>query len=462
MDGAGNLYGETVEGGQRLRCRGFGCGVVFELRRDKTRVTGWAETVLYRFCRQGAPCPDGGAPDGEIPGNGLLMDAWGNLYGTTSEGAGASGGGRDGVVFALSPNASRTAWTETVLHRFCTEANCADGRLPNPGLVMDAAGNLYGTTAAGGYMGSGYASNGVIFELTPNAEHSQWTETVLYRFCPEGFPCPDGAGPGSGVITDAAGNLYGTTGAGGASGNGVVFELTPNADRTRWTESVLHSFCPENGTCRGGALSAGALIMDAAGSLYGATVSGGTAHSAGVVFELTANAERTRWTETVLHSFCRQANCPDGDSPNGDLSMDAAGNLYGSTLLGGGAASTGVVYELTPNPAGTAWSETVLHRFLCGPNGTCPDGDAPVAWLSTGRETSTERPRSAASTRTVVSPSSWLNRRSRSGARPARRRWGCRSDSFAICARSEQRRSSNLCLATAENLLPASRSPKPT
>jgi uncharacterized repeat protein (TIGR03803 family) len=205
-----------------------------------------AETVLYSFCARGPSCVDGLGPNG-----GLIMDAAGQLYGTTF-----NGGVYDnaGTVFALTPNAAETKWTETVLHSFCAETDCIDGSSPSGGLILDKAGQLYGTTGYGGANNSAGCSGsgcGTVFELTPNAAKRKWTVTVLYSFCARGREqCADGAGPNGDLIMDKAGNLYGTTPGGGANchgsdeyGCGVVFELTPNAAKTNWTETVLYSFC---------------------------------------------------------------------------------------------------------------------------------------------------------------------------------------------------------------------------
>ena len=161
----------------------------------------------------------------------------------------------------------------------------------------------------------------------------------------------DGAGVWGGLAFDVNGNLYGTTGAGGAHGDGTVFELTPQADGT-WTESVLHSFpaFPDDG---GGPFSTPAL--DAAGSLYATTVGGG-AHHGGTIFELAHDT----WAETVLYNFCSKPHCSDGGAPDAGLARDHEGNFYGTA---------GNPFRLSANPGG--WKLTVLHRF---PAGFCPCG----------------------------------------------------------------------------------------
>jgi uncharacterized repeat protein (TIGR03803 family) len=242
-----------------------------------------------------------------------------------------------------------------VLYRF---AGGSDGEQPQAGLIFDGASNLYGTTSNGGA-----TAGGTVFKLTPNSDGT-WTESVLYRFCSLA-KCVDGGGPQAGVIFDDAGNLYGTTYGGGASGLGTVFKLTPNSDGT-WTESVLHSFCslPK---CADGANTHASLIFDAMGNLYGGTIQGG-AGGLGAVFELTPNADGS-WTESVLHSFTG----PDGAGPFASLTFDVAGNLYGTTV-GGGTSNDGTVFKLTLNSKGK-WKESVLHSF------TKPVGANPYATL---------------------------------------------------------------------------------
>jgi uncharacterized repeat protein (TIGR03803 family) len=358
MDAVGNLYGIADSGERSQR------GIVFELTADLSRPSGWAQTVLYTFCSQ-PNCADGANPDGN-----LVMDTAGNLYGTTSGGGNEVCGvfhkGGCGVVFELTPNAAKTEWTETVLYSFCRLPNCADGDGPEGGLIIDASGNLYGTTAFGGFTDNAcVGSCGMVFALTPNASRTAWSETVLYRFCAQSG-CPDGGNPQPGLVMDAAGNLYGTAG-GGILDNGVVFALTPNSTGTAWTETVPYSFCSQP-NCADGFEPLG-LILDGAGNLYGTTSAGGTMNkgcgllSCGVVFELTPTASRTAWSEAVLYRFCAQGGrCADGANPRAGLIMDAAGNFYGTTGPGG-VNGSGTVFELAPNANRTAWTETVLHRF---------------------------------------------------------------------------------------------------
>ncbi|MGO9650107.1 MAG: choice-of-anchor tandem repeat GloVer-containing protein [Terriglobales bacterium] len=221
-------------------------------------------------------------------------------------------------------------------------------------LLRDAQGNLYGTTAGGG---SG--TSGTVFELSPSSG-GNWTETILYNFCSQPS-CSDGAYPGAGLVSDQAGNLYGSTLGGGASLIwGAVFELSPpSAPGGSWTETVLWSF---GGDSEGDGCGPRKLIFDAAGNLYGTTSNCGTgAHPSGTVFELSPASDGT-WTETLLYTFngTNKIN-PYGSYPVAGVTFDNAGNIYGTTSFGGKLFG-GTVYELSPNPSG-GWSETVLHAF---------------------------------------------------------------------------------------------------
>lgn len=264
------------------------------------------------------------------------------------------------VVFALMVALTQSAraqtptagggWTERVLHNF---GNGVDGASPWAGLIIDATGNLYGTTHDGGTYGVG-----TVFELTPTGGGG-WTEKVLHS-----FNFTDGGGPYGGLVMDAAGNLYGTTYAGGSGGWGTVFELTPTGGGG-WTEKVLFSF----GDIGGGPYAG--LIFDSAGNLYGTTIGGGT-YGYGRVFELTPTGGGG-WTEKVLHSF-GIINATDGAGPYAGLIFDSAGNLYGTTYSGPviNGAYVGTVFEL--QPTGGGWRETVLYSFSNGTDGSSPYG----------------------------------------------------------------------------------------
>ncbi len=333
FDQNGNLYGATASGGT------FNRGTVFNLTPNADG--SWTEHVLYSFT---------GDTDGQSPEGDLIFDQEGNLYGTTSGGAGEWNGG---VVFQLTPNADGS-WNESVLYRFCSQTNCNDGINPSAGLIFDSAGNLYGTTTGGG------RTAGNVFELAPNANGS-WTESVLYRFCQT--DCNDGINPSAGLIFDKKGNLY-STALGGVYGDGVVFKLVPHPKKS-WTESVLHAF---SDTIGDGWPTAG-LVLDAAGNLYGTTPQGGT--GCGKVFKLAPNPHGT-WAESVLYQF---AGGMDGCQPYAGLIFDQSGNLYGTTLYGGNSAcgfgGCGVVFKLTPNLGGS-WTESVLYSFTGFTDGISP------------------------------------------------------------------------------------------
>jgi uncharacterized repeat protein (TIGR03803 family) len=314
----------------------------------------WEGMVLYSFCSQNN-CTDGVSPFG-----GLTFDAAGNLYGATYWGGAYynSCGFGCGTVFELRPTTGG-GWTEQVLHNF---GNAGDGANPEGGLIFDAAGNLYSTTPNGGSYGFG-----TVFDLAPSGG-GNWAETVLYAFCSPGRACPGAFRPVGGVIFDAFGNLYGMTNGGGAYGNyGTVFEVTPNGSGG-WTGMVLHSF----GNGADGFYPQAGLVLDAAGNLYGTTQGGGT-YGDGIAFELTP-AGGGNWAEKVLYSFCAQPKCADGAGPFADLIVDATGNLYGTTG-NGGTYGYGTVFELSPT-AGGGWTEQVLNSFG---NGT--DGYGPAAGL---------------------------------------------------------------------------------
>lgn len=356
---SGNLFGTTELGGANGTSTSG--GVVFELVPNAAK-TRWQEKVLYSFCAA-ANCTDGSKPEA-----GLLFGNDGHLYGTT-----VSGGANNlGTVFELIPNAGKTRWREKVLYSFCSAASCADGDLPLAGLIMDQSGNLYGTAEQGG----GPNIAGVVFELIPNASKTRWRERVIYSFCPtpDTNPCPDGAYPQAALLMDTSGNLYGTTGGGGPNGGGTVFELAPNAAKTRWREKVLYSFCSA-ADCVDGQKPTAALVLGPSGNLFGTTQE--TASSTGTVFELLPNAAKTRWREKVLYTFCTLASCADGQQPVAGVVMDGAGLLYGTTESGG-SGGVGTVFELIPNAAKTRWREKVLHSFC---NSSTCGGREPEAGL---------------------------------------------------------------------------------
>jgi uncharacterized repeat protein (TIGR03803 family) len=332
-DKEGALYGTTQAGGTA------GFGTVFKLTPPVKGQTAWTKTALYSFCLLS------NCSDGQNPVAGLSADNQGSLYGTTI--VGGSSSGQCGVlgcgtVFKLTPPVKgQTAWTETVLYRFCSLSNCTDGFGPSAGLIPDKKGSLYSTTQSGG---SGY---GTVFKLTPPPKgQTAWIASVLYSF--KGG-VGDGENSTAGLIADN-GALYGTTVGGGAGGNGTVFKLTPpNTGQTAWTETVLHTFCSQSYPCGGdGARPLAGLIADKEGALYGTTQGGGTDGGIGngTVFKLTPPAKgQTAWTETMLYRF---AGGSDGANPYAGLTADKRGGaLYGTTFYGGGSNSVGTVFKQT-------------------------------------------------------------------------------------------------------------------
>jgi len=317
LDSSGNLYGVAESGGAQ------NSGTIFELSPNGG---SWSMTVLYTF--------RGGA-DGSVPEANLVMDAAGNLYGVTALGGDTTlcGGTGCGTVFELIHSGS--GWTKQEIYRF---KGGAGGSTPEGGLVFDASGNLYGTTAEQGVISTLRCPSGcgTVFKLSPPATGHVWTATILHRF--NGV---DGSTPVSAVVLDAAGNLYVATNVGGdlrcgtGLGCGTVVELSPAG--SKWTSQVLHTFA---GTKDGATPSSG-LILDASGNVYGAVYSGGT-HGWGQIFELSQGANG--WTKTELYGF---SNGADGADPGGPLVRDATGNIFGHTYAGG-QFGVGAVFEVTP------------------------------------------------------------------------------------------------------------------
>ena len=307
LDAAGNLYGTTPVGGAYLY------GTVFRLDSNGRL------TVLHNFSGQDAIYPN--AP--------LIRDAEGNLYGTT---ASARGADLYGTVFRLDTNG-----TFTILHNFVS----ADGEQPGGGLIRDAAGNLYGTTSYGGY------HFGTVFKLDPRG-----TFTVLHIFNDW-----DGSNPFGALLRDGAGNLYGTTYGGDPHGVGVAVGEVFKLDKVG-TLTVLHSFDQQEE----GKNPLVGLKHDAAGNFFGTTYEGGdltcnAPYGCGTVFQLDAHG-----LLTVLHTF----TTADGINP-GSLCRDTAGNLYGTTFLGG-AYGFGTLFELHP----TTRRFKVMHNFGNGIDGRSP------------------------------------------------------------------------------------------
>jgi uncharacterized repeat protein (TIGR03803 family) len=299
--------------------------------------SAWAsqEKVAYSFA---------GDEDGEYPSTDLVIDAAGNLYGTTVEG-GEFGGG---TVFELSPDGSG-GWTHTVLYSFL---GTSDGAQPYGGVTLDAQGNLYGTAVVGGTGGTCPEDGcGVAYELR-NAGGS-WHEHVIHNF--QGGN--DGYGPGAGLTFDADGNLYGMTPTGGADGLGVIYQLVPGA-AGQWRENVIHTFTGGND---GATASAGRLTLSPTGQLFGVATVGGQ-YGSGVAFRL--GQRGGTWKLQPLYQF---QGSPDAGFPYGALSLDAAGHLFGTTYYDG-ANDLGSVYELAKT--GTGWGERVLYSFRGGQDGS--------------------------------------------------------------------------------------------
>jgi len=336
-DHAGNLYGTTVVGGTGAACEG-GCGTVFELTRNSSGK--WQETVLYNF-QAGA--------DGKNPYGGVTLDAKGNLYGATVSGGsgGTCSGDGCGTIFKLTR--SGKSWSESVLYSF---TGGTDGADPGGGVVFDAKGNLYGTTPDGGSVNG--CSCGVIYELSPTKSGS-WKQRVVHTFTGGN----DGSTGSLGLLHfDKTGNLYGVAELGGAHAAGTAFEMSP-ASAGKWKFITIDGFkgMPHAGFPYGG------LISDATGSLYGTTYYGG-ANGLGSVFKLTRGSNG-KWSERLLYSF---QTGTDGNSPTSTLVFDAHGNLYGTTSAGGDANGDGTVFKLIPISGGK-WKENVVHRFKNSPDG---------------------------------------------------------------------------------------------
>jgi uncharacterized repeat protein (TIGR03803 family) len=344
FDGAGNLYGTTNNAGGKYGSNGN----VFELSPNGSG--GWIETTLHTFANQ----PDGAHPEFSP----VIFDNAGNLYGTTADG-GANG---TGTVFELSPTGGN--WNETILYNF---TDGADGGYPWSGVIIDKSGNLYGATAEGG---SG--NFGTVFELSPSA--GSWAERVIYNFASKSYYEP------SGLTMDADGNIFGAAGL-------FVFELSPNASGG-WNPTIIHTFPGDNsaidgtpvidnhgnifGTIRpesqkgpvgnggvyrlaqenggwrmqflqlwtdGQGPEAG-VVLDGKGNIYG-TTDGNGPDGDGTVFALIPVKDKG-YEQVVLWNF----DGTDGNEPLGALTLDSAGNLFGTTVSGG-SIGFGTVFEIT-------------------------------------------------------------------------------------------------------------------
>ncbi|MGA7754304.1 MAG: choice-of-anchor tandem repeat GloVer-containing protein [Candidatus Sulfotelmatobacter sp.] len=330
MDSAGDLYGVAISGG-------MGYGVVYKMTHG---VGGWRMTTLYRFR---------GGYDGAYPVAAPVFGPDGALYGTTSGGGEGCGSYGCGTVYRLAAPASscKTAlceWTETGLYRAVTD----NGEELDGQVLFDRAGNIYSTVGLGGESDGGY-----VFELTPSGQ--RWTRQILYSFKPRQGDCND---PHAGLVFDSSGNLYGTADTGCPLISGGVFELTPSAQG--WTESILRSFNDRTD----GYGSYAPLTPDGQGNFYGTTFDLGP-QGGGTIFELTPSGQG--WAFSIVWTFNEYDD--NGANPYDPVSLDAAGNLYGTTFECFGYYGT--VFKLTPSNNG--WAETVLYRFLDGDDGGWPE-----------------------------------------------------------------------------------------
>jgi hypothetical protein len=360
VDGAGNLYGTIQQGGK------YGRGGIFQLSGTGKEIK---ETLLFSF--RGS---DGASPLGAV----VLDESAENIYGTTLSGGKNCSGGRvsRGTVFRLSKSGTR--WTQTFSHSFCG----TDGAVPYAGVILDpnaSHGNdqvnspgkkgccyMYGTTRSGGIKDSG-----VVFGLSKSGAYR-----VIYSFCPTGSNCVDGKSPKGGLIVDKSGNLYGTTVTGGSSarcgmvGCGTVFKISKSKSGSEWRETVLYSF---KGGSDGANPQYASLTFGADGTIFGVTAAGGDssncgASGCGTVFQL-AGSKRI-----PIYSF-QGIRSGDGAKPEGTLVMDSAGNLYGTTAVGGSTTCShlggcGIVFKLVFTNG--SWTEGFRHSFT-GHGGGYPE-----------------------------------------------------------------------------------------
>jgi uncharacterized repeat protein (TIGR03803 family) len=360
MDQTGALYGTTYGGGE------YNGGTIFELTPAKG---GWTFTRLYSFC-QNPSCPDGHGATGK-----LIGDVAGNLYGVTYD-----GGAGHGLVFELAHDHARNVWTYNVLYAFCIDQGfCLDGSAPlstgltyagaETGAPYDGISPLYGSTSGGGHGGDANdAGTGTIFELTPTA-HGSWKHKIINNFCVDAkLPrCGDG-GPSNGLTIDGDGALYGPA-AGGDNSTGVIFRIVP--DGAKWKPNIVHAFGAFGDG--DGDQPNGGVALAQSGAVIGTTaygggndidyyrIGGGTLFSAGSSY-------------AILHSFCARPFCADGEYPSAPVKIDAEGNIFGTTSVGGntyGGSGGGVLFRLSADA-----TYKVLHRFCSVTN--CADGVYPV------------------------------------------------------------------------------------
>lgn len=344
-DGRGGFFGTTEWGGGGANCGG-GCGTVFHLA---PRAGGFVERIVHRFSDPG---------DGTSPQAGLVADASGSLYGTTLEGGNGCFNPGCGVVFKLAPQRNGE-YTETILYAF---TGGADGGAPAASLLIDARGDLVGTTTAGG------TGSGVAFMVAPKsaAVGAPYRESVLHAF---GANRSDGVGPSGALIADSLGVLYGVTESGGTSQAGIVYALYP--EKTGYGEAILYNFTGK----LDGASPVGALAFGPQRTLYGTVYLGGH-NDAGGVFSLTPQSYGV-YREKPIYDFQSI-----GAAPAAGVYVDRSGVVYGTTAYGGlpGCANgggCGIVFRLTP--AGSGFAYDILHVFGGG-----RDASEPLARLIPG------------------------------------------------------------------------------
>jgi uncharacterized repeat protein (TIGR03803 family) len=340
IDQAGNLFGTTYGGGAHGGLQGY--GVVYKLA---LRGSSWLLTPLYNF---------EAGQDGAYPTAPPVIASNGVLYGNTRGGAGTrcNEGIGCGTLYELQPPAGicgrvQCYWNESVLYRF---TGSTDGGNPVGTLTLDASGNMYGATNAGGDTGSGVA-----FKLARSG--GTWTQNVIYSFDTPS----DGLQPVSTLTFDASGNLLGVAGSGGAHNFGTIFKLTEGG--LGWSISNIFDF---DDTLYG----AGDLLRDSDGNFFGAAGAGGE-FGHGAVFEL--SPADGGWNLQVIYSFEQ-----GGIGPSGGLAMDVTGNLYGTTLYQGDFHD-GTVFKLSPSNG--SWTYTDLHDF----SGGADDGCNPYGGVSLDR-----------------------------------------------------------------------------
>jgi uncharacterized repeat protein (TIGR03803 family) len=340
------VFGTTANGGTN------GYGRVYRLTPPATGKTLWTSSTLYNFLGPGAN-------DGEGPGS-LVADQNGVLYGVTSPDEVCCG-----VIFSLTPPAKgTTVWTETILYRF---EGGSDGSGNQAGLAVDAAGNLYGVNDGG----SGF---GAVYRLARPAQGtSTWTKQQLYAF--QGGP--DGQYPQGDLLIDATtGSVLGTTSGGGLYGLGTVYALTPANSGQQWPKMIIHEFQGDGSDAGDGAIPNGHL----AGSLYrlfGTTEEGGVAiPCCGVVFELALETlGNPVYTEKILEAFPSGIN---GATPIDGLTLDAFGNLWGTTEFGG-STNGGTIFRISPrHTLPDTWTFSVEHSFMGNSDGLFPQSTVAV------------------------------------------------------------------------------------